>query len=93
MNGNIEQGQLVFNTRKYNTVILPYCEVLKEEMVSKLVALLKQGVSIIFVGKGPFISRETGKNEAIFNELQSAVDQAVLFLWAAILYLEKKRVL
>ena len=75
MNGNIEQGQLVFNTRKYNTVILPYCEVLKEEMVSKLVALLKQGVSIIFVGKVPFISRETGKNEAIFNELQSAVDQ------------------
>ena len=73
-NGVVEKGKLVFNARKYSTLILPYCEVLQEETAQKLLKLTEQGISLICVGKVPCISRETGLSSAVFKDLQTAVD-------------------
>lgn len=59
--GEIKDGALEFNTRRYKTVIFPACHVLSEKTVSKMVDMLKAGVKIILIGDMPKISRESGE--------------------------------
>ncbi len=59
--GEIINGALEFNTRRYKTVIFPACHVLSEKTFAKMVDMLNSGVKIILVGDMPKISRESGE--------------------------------
>ena len=71
----VKQGQIIVNGRNYRTLILPYCEVLREKTAWKVLDIANAGVDVIFVGKAPYLSRETGIYEEVFVHIKHAVDK------------------
>ena len=73
LNGQAEEGSLLFGTRAFKAVVVPCCDVLADSVAEKLLELITQGVKVIFVEKIPSISRETGKQAAFEQAFENAV--------------------
>ena len=59
--------------RNYSAIIIPCCEVIKDEVAEKLQALINGGVKVIFIEKIPKISRESGREAAFAKAFEDFV--------------------
>lgn len=67
--GEIKDGGLEWNGRRYECLMFPACHVLTIATVKKLKALLEAGVGVVLIGDLPKIARDTGKDEGFYEIL------------------------
>jgi hypothetical protein len=68
-------GQMIYNTRSYNTILLPEIETLDIETTRSLLSFTKAGGKIVFIGKKPFKSPSYSNMEALNEEVTKLVNE------------------
>ncbi|HPS52702.1 MAG TPA: glycosyl hydrolase, partial [Phycisphaerae bacterium] len=60
LDARLVNGKLLYKNRTYECLILPAVEVLGKAIIDKIVAMLRAGVKVIFVGGEPELIRDNG---------------------------------
>lgn len=60
LSGEINNGALCYKDRAYRAIVLPCARVLEEKAAEKLTVLAEAGITVLFCGEIPTISRESG---------------------------------
>ncbi len=79
-NSTLNGDGIVFNNRKYSSVILPCCRVIRDKVAEKLLALADNGGTLIFCQELPKYSRETGKKSIYAEKFKALVNCGKAYL-------------
>ncbi|MBQ7643241.1 MAG: hypothetical protein IJS67_05000 [Clostridia bacterium] len=71
----VKSGEAVIRGRSYKTIILPCCTVIREKSAEKLNEAIENGVKVIFVGKIPQKTRESGENSEELKTLAKFAEE------------------
>ncbi len=69
LDGEIQDGKLLYKARAYECVIFPAAHVLSIATVDKMAQMLDAGIGIVLIGDLPKIARDTGADAGFYQKL------------------------
>ncbi|NLV74636.1 MAG: hypothetical protein GXY52_08135 [Chloroflexi bacterium] len=80
LEGEIQDGRLIYRDRAYSALVLPCARVLEEAAMAKLLECEAAGIAILFCGEAPRLSRETGVTSPAALEIADAIEKGRMAL-------------
>lgn len=77
LGAEIKDGALCYRDRRYSAIVLPCARVIEEAAAKRLAELSENGITVLFCGEIPAISRENG--EPLDNTIAEALEMGRMF--------------